>query len=529
MKKIIYSTFVVLALVMSSCGKWLDVNSDPNAVTEVDNGLIIPSMELNLLNTYGFYGHMMGSFFSEQYAIKPGGPQYLGLAHWDTSDATPLTANFTNYFYQDAFTKVCNNAKTIIERATEAEEWGDVLAATVLRVFAIQNMVDGIGEIPYSEALNTSNLNPVYDDGQAIYAGLVAELDDALGKVSASDKVSDNMLFSSSSDVANWIKFANALKLRILMRESGAVDVKSQLASLIAANNFPTSDLAYAGCWANQAGLDNPVYSEVVRKRGDIATGRTIEISAHMAVASAMNEVGDARIAAKFIPSAGHGNTFEGAFIDEQQSKEVGAGYVDADTYAELNLKYNTPVYLITVAEIQFFLAEYYATIAPDAAKAKAAYEAAIDASFASHGVAGASTIYGSGKYAWNAAKATEIIGIQKWIHLACLNGFESWCELRRLGYPAFNAKTGKEIYDTWEALAKANVAASASDPTPTTADLVAAGVYTPGTIITPVYVAGGIGNNTLLARLPYAHYSTDRNASAPEGKSAVTKIFWAK
>ena len=43
-------------------GKWLDVNSDPNAVSEVGNGLIIPAVELNLINIYGFYGHMMGSW-----------------------------------------------------------------------------------------------------------------------------------------------------------------------------------------------------------------------------------------------------------------------------------------------------------------------------------------------------------------------------------------------------------------------------------------------------------------------------------
>lgn len=529
MKKIVYILSIALALIVSSCSKWLDVNSDPNAVTEVDNELIFPAVELNLLNTYGFYGHMMGSYFSEHYAIKPGGPQYLGLAHWDTSDATPLTANFMNYFYMGVLTRVGNNTKIIRESASDSEAWGDYLAATVLRVFAYQMLVDAMGEVPYTDALNTSKLNPSYDEGKDVYAALVDELDDALGKVSASDMVSDNMLFASSSDVNNWIQFANALKLRILMREYGKVDVKSKLDALVAENNFPTTDLAYTKGWLNQAGQDNPVFSEVIRKRGNLGTGRTIEICAHMAIAAAMNEVSDPRLPAKFIRSAGHGNTWEGGFIDEQQSKEIGAGLVDEDTYAELNLKYNTPIYLLTVAETQFFLAEYYAKVSPDAAKAKAAYEAAIDASFATHGVSGADAIYGAGKkYAWNAAKAEELIGIQKWVHFACINGFESWCEMRRLGYPEFNAKTGAEIYAKWRELATANVAASKADPTPTVAELVAAGVYTIGKIITPVYVEG-VGNNTLLARLPYPHYSTDRNNNAPAQKKPTDKVFWAK
>jgi hypothetical protein len=243
-----------------------------------------------------------------------------------------------------------------------------------------------------------------------------------------------------------------------------------------------------------------------------------------------MNEVNDARLAAKFVPSVGF-NNFEGNFIDEQQSKEIGAKKVSEDTFAELNLKFNTPVYFLTVAETDFFLAEYYANaeLGNDAAKAKQYYEAAIEASFATHGVTGADNIYGAGKkYACDATKATELIGIQKWVALACINGFESWCELRRLGYPAFNAKTGAEIYAKWDELATANVTANKPNPTPLAQDLIDAGVYTTGTIFTPVYVVG-LEANTLLGRLPYVTSSRTTNSNVPKQKNASDKVFWAK
>ena len=536
MKKIITILVSALAtLSVVSCditdifsGQWLDVNSDPNAVTEVENGLIIPAVELNLINIYGFYGHMMGSYFSEHYAIKPGGPQYLGLAHFDTKDGT-LAASFSNAMYRDAYRRVGNNANIIRSQAEAGEQWGDYLAATVLKVFAMQMMADGFGESPYTEAFDVSNLAPVYDDGKVIYEGILEELNDALSKVSTTDVVSDNMLFESSSDVNNWIRFANALKLRILMRESAVADVKSELSALVSANNFPTQDIGFgSGIFSNQAGQDNPVYSEVVRKRGDINTGRTIEICAHMAIAATMNDVQDPRLPAKFIRSAGHGNTWEGDFIDEQQSKEIGAGYVDEDTYAELNLKYNTPVYLLTMAETQFFLAEYWATIGNNASNAQAAYEKAIELSGATHGV-DASPVYASGsKYAWNASKAMELIGIQKWVHLACINGYESWCEIRRTGYPAFGAKTGKEIYNRWLEIAKANVDGGAEDPAPTTGQLIAEGLYQPGTIFTPVYVEG-VTAGMPLARLAYVTSSRTTNSNAPQQKGPTAKVFWAK
>lgn len=538
MKKYIITFFAAAAtLCATSCGNWLDVNDDPNAVTSVDNGLVIPAIELNLVNISGFYGHMLGSFYADQMAIKPGGPQYLGLAHWDASSISSGQAvGYTRNLYRDAYTKVAGNATTLRAKAEAAENWGDYLVCTVLRTYAFQMMVDAFGETPYTEALDPSNLTPVYDDGKTVYAGIVAELDEALSKVSASDKASDNMLFASSTDINNWIQFANALKLRILMRESGAVDVKSAVAALVAENNFPTSDIGFdSSYWTNQAGLDNPIYGEAVRVRGDVGTGRTIEFCAHMAVTGTMMEVNDGRLPAKYYASEKYGN-YEGGFIDEQMSKEIDAKYFgdksnkdQENTWAEIKIKYDTPMWLITVAETEFFLAEYYATMANDNEKAKAHYEAAIDASFATHGVSGSEEIYAAGsRYAWDSAKAKENIGIQKWVALAGINGFESWCELRRTGYPQFGPKTGKEIYAKWVELAKANVADGKANPTPLATDLQAAGVYVPGTIFTPVYVVE-LPDNTLLGRLMYAKSSTDTNENAPAQKKPGEKVFWAK
>lgn len=533
MKKISILLSLALSLSAVSCDEWLDINSDPNSVADIENNsILLPAVELNLMSVTGFYGHLLGSYYAEQYAIKPGGPQYLGLSHWDTKDGT-LGSTWSNRLYTSAYQKVANNAKKIRENAAESESWGDYLAATILMVYNYQILVDGFGEIPYSEALNPSNIAPKYDDGKDVYASLIAELDTALAKVSFTDVVCDNMLFSSSSDINNWIKFGNALKLKLLMRECDTVDVKSKLDALIAEDNFPESDIMFkSSVWTNQAGKDNPVFSELVRQRGDIKTGRTIEICAHMAVTATMQEVSDTnRLAAKFVPSVAY-NNFEGDFIDEQQSKEINAGKLDEDTYAELNIKYDTPIYFLTVAETDFFIAEYYAkaNLGNDAAKAKEYYEKAIDASFATHGVEGAADIYGAGKkYAWDSTKALELIGIQKWIALANINGFESWCELRRLGYPAFNSKTGAEIYEKWDELAKANVAANKANPTPLAQDLIDAGVYTPGTIFTPVYVVG-LPDNTLLGRLPYVTSSRTTNANAPQKQKAPKdKVFWAK
>src|SRR5690606_36451408 len=106
-------------------------------------------------------------------------------------------------------------------------------------------------------------------------------------------------------------------------------------------------------------------------------------------------------------------------------------------------MRYNSPVYLITKAETEFFIAEYYARTGA-AADAKMHYEAAITESFLSAGLdaADAEAVY-TGVYAYDNADYKRLIGIQKWVALAGTNNFEAWRELRRLKYPTFGSVSG--------------------------------------------------------------------------------------
>lgn len=524
MKKIIaiFSTVLLLGAV-TGCDNYLDVNTDPNSVASVENGLILPAVEANIMFTYGLYGHVIGSYFSEQWAQKCGGPQYINIARFNTSNGTQ-GASYANYMYNYIHRIVHNNAGTIMEQATASENWGDYLAATVYRVFGYQMLIDVLGETPYSEAQNTAITAPKYDEGKDVYAGIIGELDAALAQVTGNELVCNNMLFLGDNSVENYIQFANALKLRLLMRQSGAVDSKAALASLIAEDNFPTEDIAFASSlFSNEAGKDSPLYGEIVRALGDARANRHKEAVAHMALTSTMNAVNDPRIEVKFDASV-ENDDYEGGYLSGQQSVEKSAGYVNEDSYCEAKVRYNDPVYLITVAETEFFLAEYYTTIAPDAAKAEAHYKAAIDASFDTHGVEGSEAIYAPGaKYAWDSAKAIELIAIQKWVALAGINGLESWCEVRRLGYPTFNAKTGDEIYDTWCQLSEDSGRAA------TAGQLIAEGVYEAGKLIFPDGAHSAITKNTVPARMLYTTTSTTANSNVPDLKSPNDKIFWAK
>jgi len=168
---------------------------------------------------------------------------------------------------------------------------------------------------------------------------------------------------------------------------------------------------------------------------------------------------------------------------------------------------FDMPVYLMTMSEVKFFLAEYYAKKGNSAA-AEAAYKEAVNASFATAGVDGAAE--NLAKYPYNQNNYKQVIGLAKWIALSGVNNFEAFCELRRLKYPTFGTVTGEDLFNETKA-----------DYHPE--------LYVPGTLYTPITVNNQVGANKLLQRFAYPENSTSRNSKSPEFKGYTTPIFWAE
>ncbi|MBQ3752402.1 MAG: SusD/RagB family nutrient-binding outer membrane lipoprotein [Prevotella sp.] len=505
MKKLAIISAIILGLGATSCDSYLDINQDPNSPTEgnMTPNIMLPAAEMGVAATYGNLLRIPAGYFAQHYSHMFGTSNYVDYSQFEMSPVRSGSA------YAQLNRVGLKNLQTICSLAEKNEDWGTYLAATTLRCFALQALVDCYGSIPYSEALDISNPSPKYDDGATVYAGLLTELDNALSKANATDPVATNFLYQGKSAAA-WIQFANALKLKIMSREVGAVaDVESKIGALIAENNFPAADVAYTDCWSNETGQMNPYYSEEF----STAFGSTqINVTANMAIVSTMlqrNGEGDVvyqdpRLA---------------AFFDVNSSGEY-VGGVSGTNFSTSNnykaaywcrpaMKYNSPVYLIQVAEIEFFIAEYYAR-QNNAAQAQAHYNAAIEASCASAGVSGADQVIA--KFPYNQANYKQCIGISKWIALSGTNNFESWCELRRLKYPAFGSATGTTLYNASE-------------------DHLATENYVPGTLYTPISVFEKVGANQVIQRWPYPSESTSSNSNAPKFDDSEYKVppFWGK
>ena len=217
MKKLaIISTFI-LGLAATSCDSYLDINESPNSPKESDlnASILFPAAEMNLAGSYGDFLRITGGYYAQYYVQSFGTSNYLDYSRFE------MSATRSSSTYTQLTSRTQKNLQLVRDIAAKNENWGDYLAATVLRAFTYQTLVDCYGEVPYTEALDATNPTPHYDDGKTIYTGILSELDEALSLAKASDPVCTNLLFPGQT-ADPWIKFANALKLKIYSRMGGS-------------------------------------------------------------------------------------------------------------------------------------------------------------------------------------------------------------------------------------------------------------------------------------------------------------------
>jgi hypothetical protein len=121
--------------------------------------------------------------------------------------------------YRDALSDL-NEAKRLIndDAITAADIKNNQIALVeIMEVYSWNFLVNTFGDVPYTEALDSDNLLPAYDDAATVYADLLVRLDAAIAKLTpgvASFGTAD-VIYGGSA--AKWILFANSLKLKMGM------------------------------------------------------------------------------------------------------------------------------------------------------------------------------------------------------------------------------------------------------------------------------------------------------------------------
>jgi hypothetical protein len=509
-KLLVIATIVLAGLATTSCDSYLDINQSPDSPTEgnMTSSIMMPAAEMNLVASYGDFLRIAGGYHAQYYS------QYFGTSNYLDYSQFNMSATRSSSTYTQLMSRTLKSLDQILKMSRQQQEWGTYLAATTLKAFTYQVLVDCYGEVPYTEAMqDLNNMSPKYDDGTMIYDAMIDSLDNAMAHIeTGEEKVCTNILYPSEdpSDLTvfpisyPWYQFASALKLRMLMRESKVKDVKEQVAAIIEEGMLPDEDIQYAGIWKEESGQANPFYSEEEwSKFGSTQKNVIANIALIGTMIQTVNGQGyeDPRLS-KMFKKGDYGWAGGVSGTNFSTTKQYKASY-----WCRPRLAFDDPVYFITVAEIDFFLAEYYASIG-DHVNAEKYYNEAIESSFDTYEVDGADEYVAL--FPYDATNYQKCIGVAKWVALAGINTFEGWCEVRRLGYPAFGTVIGDDIY---------NEDTDAYTPEK----------YVPGTLYTPIKVFNQVGSGKLLQRYPYPESSSARNGNTPAFPGYTAPVFWAK
>lgn len=227
----IKSTVVVLLVVMASCGKdalrSYDTQQQLDAVEDVNDPFLLSSIIKQSALFYQNLGYANSRF--------PCAVQYMER-NFQGSD---------NYYAgfkdpADDLYGAMNVLKLVDGAIGLADKRGSMTHKGIFKIFRslmFSFMTDYYGDIYYSEALKGRDgiLYPKYDKQEDIYKGLLSELDEANDLIKqGTEQVSATYDLMYAGDKTKWQKFANSLKLRLLMRASKKLsDAGAQMSAIV--------------------------------------------------------------------------------------------------------------------------------------------------------------------------------------------------------------------------------------------------------------------------------------------------------
>jgi len=259
-----------------SCGKdalrTYDAQQQLNAVEDVNDAFLLSSIIKQTCLFYSVKGY--------DDSRLPGAVQYMERNFQGGDNYYQGFKSPANDLYA-----AMNILKLIDGAIGLADKRGSTTHKGIFKIFRsllFSFMTDFYGDIYYSEALKGREgiLYPKYDKQADIYAGLLAELEEANSLIKeGTETVSSTYDLMYAGDKVKWQKFANSLKLRLLMRASNKIpDAGTQISAIvndpsghpIFTDNGDNAAISYVGTTKENSwggGRLNWDYSEFDRRR----------------------------------------------------------------------------------------------------------------------------------------------------------------------------------------------------------------------------------------------------------------------
>jgi hypothetical protein len=484
MKKIFINISFLLLIIVSlgSCKKSLvELYNNPELTGVTTTSL--PNLFTAMLNN----DRVRPAYWNQRTYLMPQAAVYSQTASFSNENTVyRANDNYAGNYWSDFYYPAGNGSGPMgvyrlmevtynsLPAAEQANQQVFMQAAKIVLYDQASRMIDAWGDIPFTDAGSLETASTIkdakFDDAKTLYTTLISGLNDAAtffgsaalsSNVSASFNRQDILL---NGDLVKWRKYANSIRLRMLMRTSFVDEATARTAVTTMLNN----STAYPLVDGNNIGTYDPASVDILLQplTTNLNTPQSAltEINSYFAPDYMLNTVmlpaNDPRIPVLFDKfGVTSGSTFTPnptframpiTFTTDQQSTNFNKyAIIDSTTFLN-NAK--LPGISITAPEVNFLKAEAYERWG-SSASAQTAYNTAVAQSVSFYyylnsigqgkketapSVATINTFLAAPTVAYTGSTDQKLAKIwtQKWVNFGLLQSDQAWSEYRRTKYP---------------------------------------------------------------------------------------------
>ncbi|MDO5968358.1 SusD/RagB family nutrient-binding outer membrane lipoprotein [Flavivirga aquimarina] len=341
--KIKYAFLLVLIMFsLNACDSELaDINVNPLAATSIPPDLLFPEVIVNFssVRTIEFAGWNM---HAQQWCGSGG--------TWRARSRYILGVPSLNNGWTGWYTTCLKNL-SLVELLVETDKPQNqyiIGQSKILEGFIYSNLTQVWGEIPFTEAVNPVLYPfPKYDSQETVMEGIITLMDEGVAILEQdldSDIITDSDLIFKGDKQA-WIRWANSIKLKMLMFLANKKDVSSRLQGLVSSPLIFTKNQEAKLAYSTTIGNENQRWRFIQRFWG----GNINLWFAGKPLVDLMNNLNDPRLATYF--DLNRNNVYEGKVQGQN-------GFANISKINVNNILPDSPDRFSTASETYFLLAD---------------------------------------------------------------------------------------------------------------------------------------------------------------------------
>lgn len=435
--------FILSAMFLIASCDLEEVNVNPNKPRAVPLGGILAGAQASLVYAYGADYSLKTSVFVQHVS---------GIGGFAVNeDRYNIATSAFDGAWGKTYTNVLLELKELSTLAQERNATHYDGIARILSALALGTLTDAYGDVPYSKALDPSDLAPAFDPQEDVYTAvqrLLSEGIDLLGQSSVISPGADDMIYNG--DINKWRALAWTLKARYALHLS-KLDAEDAARDVL---DFLYDGAAYRGIASNEGDFEfvfgtannqaSPWYTQNAGRPGWYGMAYYF-VSLLNGDPDNGIPVDPRRAAfANPMPAPAPPDTYKGAKAGEP---EGASNIVGPATYYG---RANSPVSVVSFVEAKFIELEARLILDESDPLLQPLLEEAVSASFDK--VTSASDPFASpanqteyiavrAQLTGTAEEKLETVITQKYVALF-LNP-EAWTDYRRTGYPILTPATG--------------------------------------------------------------------------------------